>query len=117
MEILAPGCDADGYLHIRLEGQLDVASSADLRSALDSVVGAAVVLIDLSEVSFLDSAGLGVLIGSIRRFRERGTEVALCATPGHVYRVLRTTGMGRIVDVFDDLGSALEAIREQASPA
>lgn len=59
-------------------------------------------VVDLDGVPFMDSAGLGILIGGIRRVREGGGEVVLaCAQPG-MRRLLRVSGLDKIVVVTDD---------------
>jgi anti-sigma B factor antagonist len=68
-------------------------------------------LIDLSGVSFLDSAGLGALIGGIRRTREMGGAVAVACGRPTLIRLLRTTGFDRLVPVADTVEEAAAALK------
>jgi anti-sigma B factor antagonist len=70
-------------------------------------------VIDLSAVPFMDSAGLGALIGGIRRAREHGGEVAVACSRPTLTKLLHTTGFDRIVPVTDTLEAAVAAV---ASP-
>ena len=68
------------------------------------------VLIDLSEVPFMDSAGLGALIGGIRRAREADGEVTVACSRPTLTRLLHTTGFDRIVPVTETLEDAVDAL-------
>lgn len=91
-------------------GELDAYTVTDFR---DSLVGLATkprVVIDLSEVPFMDSAGLGALIGGIRRAREHGGDVAVACSRPTLTRLLHTTGFDRIVPVTATLDEAIAAL-------
>jgi len=85
------------------------------REALGELAQRPKVVIDLSEVPFMDSAGLGALIGGIRRAREHGGEVAVACSRPTLTRLLHTTGFDRIVPVTDTLDAAVDALG--AAPA
>ena len=61
----------DDYVLCRPVGELDAYTVAQFREALTELAEESYVLVDLSDVPFMDSAGLGALIGGIRRARER----------------------------------------------
>ena len=69
-------------------------------------------LIDMSGVPFVDSAGLGALIGGIRRARELGGEVAVSCNRPPLTRLLRTTGFDRIVTVAETVEEAAAALQQ-----
>ncbi len=91
-------------------GELDAATVAQFREELAPYSGHARLVIDLSEVPFMDSAGLGGLIGSIRRAREHDGEVAVVCGGAGISRLLHTTGLDRIVAVADSVEDALDAL-------
>jgi anti-sigma B factor antagonist len=95
-------------------GELDAASVAAFRSAMVGLADGSNLIIDLSDVPFMDSAGLGALIGSIRRTREAGGEVALMCSRPTLLRLLETTGFDRIVSVVSDRAAALEGFSSRA---
>ena len=82
-----------------LQGQLDASRAAALRMELSGAVGHPRVLLDLTEVDFIDSVGLGVLLGAIRRFHEGGGRVAIAAADPRrgIARSLRSLGVDRLV--------------------
>ena len=91
-------------------GELDAATVGQFREELAPYSGQARLVIDLSEVPFMDSAGLGGLIGSIRRAREQDGEVAIVCGGVAITRLLHTTGLDRIVAGADSIEDALDAL-------
>ena len=69
-------------------------------------------LVDLSGVQFMDSAGLGALIGGIRKVRDNEGAIAVFSTRAAISRLLHTTGFDRIVPVKEDLAEALAALNQ-----
>lgn len=96
----------DGAAIVRMEGELDSFSAARLREELAGAVAYEATIIDMREVPFVDSSGLGALVGGLRRIREAGRGVALCCTRPSVRRLLAMTGVDRLVPVT---GSPVEA--------
>jgi len=91
----------DNYTVCRPAGELDTYTVGQFREALAELAGADRLLIDLSGVPFLDSAGLGALIGGVRRAREAGGEVAICCARPAVARLLSTTGFDRVARIAE----------------
>lgn len=95
-----------GLTICRINGELDAFTAPLVREALADAVDAPSLIIDLSQVRFLDSAGLGVLVGTVRRVRELGGQAILCEASRAVSRALTTVGMPRIVDIVSSVGDA-----------
>jgi len=100
------------YALCRPIGELDSSTAQQLREALGSQPAPRRLVIDLSQVPFVDSAGLGALIGGIRRTREAGGDVAISAPHREVLAVLRTTGFDRILPVTASVEEAVAALDE-----
>ena len=93
-------------------GTLDAYTAAEFRSMVAGLpMKPARVVIDLTTVSFLDSAGLGALVGAIRRVRDAGGRVAVAAQRAPA-RVLRTAGLDRIVTITDRMEEAQAALEK-----
>lgn len=93
----------------RLRGCLDLVTSPLLRAALleSADEGKHEIIIDLTQLEFIDSTGLGALIGAHRRATERGGRVGLIIAEGPIGRLLSITGLIRVFGVYTDLESAL----------
>ena len=96
-------------------GELDAYTVGQFRDVLSKLAGQRYLLIDLSLVPFMDSAGLGALIGGIRRAREAGGDVAVACNRPTLTRLLHTTGFDRIVPVTETVDDAVAALQQAAA--
>jgi anti-sigma B factor antagonist len=99
----------DGMRVFELSGSLDIATSPTVRAALveASERGDHRLIVDLSKVDFLDSTGLGALIGAQRRAKEYDGEVRLVVKEGQIVRLLRITGLLKVFGVYPSLADGL----------
>ena len=102
--------DAGSYHVLRPSGELDAYTVAQFREALADHATAGRLVVDLCGVPFMDSAGLGALIGGIRRIRENEGRVAVFCNVPTLIRLLHTTGFDRIVPVAETLEAAAGAL-------
>ncbi len=109
--------ERDDYTICRPVGELDAYTVGQFREALGELAARPKLLIDMSDVPFVDSAGLGALIGGIRRAREVGGDVAVCCNRPTLVRLLHTTGFDRIVTVTDTLAEAARSLTEEKEPS
>jgi anti-sigma B factor antagonist len=93
----------------RLRGSLDLATAPSLRAALLEAAdeGKHDIVVDLSQLEFLDSTGLGAIIGAHRRALEHDGRVRLVVSDGPIQRLLSITGLMRILSVYSTLDAAL----------
>lgn len=93
----------------KLRGYLDLATAASVRAALVEAAGAGKhdIVVDLTKLEFLDSTGLGALIGAHRRAIENGGAVRLVVGEGAIARLLNITGLMRVFAVYATLEDAL----------
>lgn len=96
-------------LVFRLRGSLDLATSPAVRAALVEAAtdGNHEIIVDLTKLEFLDSTGLGALIGAHRRALEHGGNVRLAVGDGPIARLLNITGLLRVFPVYHTLDDAL----------
>ena len=99
----------DGFSVCRLAGEVDAYTVGEFREALSGITDVSRLIIDLSEVPFMDSAGLGALIGGIRKVRESDGDVAVVSSTASLNRLLHTTGFDRIVPVTESVEEGLAA--------
>lgn len=100
-ELLVRVSGAEPAYEIQLLGELDMSTAPQLREELARLAsdGATQVTVDLSELQFVDSTGLSVLIGGLKRLREQGGDMALRSpTPG-TRRVLEITGLTQVFSI------------------
>lgn len=107
--------DGDEAL-ITVAGELDSFTASELRVGITGVLGRRATVIDIRDVPFVDSAGLGALMGGIRRLREAGGDVALCCTHPGVLRLLLVTGLDRVVGITESPVEARRVIADASVP-
>ena len=102
-----------GTLVYRLRGSLDLVTSPSVRAALleSANEGNTEVIVDLTKLEFLDSTGLGALIGAHRRALEKDGKLRLVVNEGPISRLLNITGLVRVFPVYH---SVEDALRDEA---
>lgn len=95
---------------LSVRGEIDVSTAPELRDRLLGVAqeGHSTVVVDLSEVTFLDSTALGVLVSGLKRFRAAGGNLRLVVTGRSVSKVLEITGLIEVFPIFDSVAAATE---------
>jgi anti-anti-sigma factor len=103
-------CEEVGLaLVCHLEGNLEQASAPQFRDAVAGLLPTKkLVVFDFSAVPFIDSAGIGALIGATRRIRELGGTVVVCSPRPSISRVFDLVGLGRVVTVASSTSEAIE---------
>ena len=91
----------------RAFGDLDAFAVSQFRESLARLSTSRHLVIDLSGVPFVDSAGLGALVGGIRWVRDHGGDVVLACNRPTLVRILRKTGVDRIVTIADTVDKAI----------
>jgi anti-sigma B factor antagonist len=91
---------------------LDLHSAPQVETCLAELLeaGARSVVVDLMGVSFMDSAGLGVLLSASKTLRARAGELVLAADDRRILRVLEITGLDRSIHVESSLVEAVEYV-------
>jgi anti-sigma B factor antagonist len=95
---------------VRPVGHLSSEAAARIRKAVDPAANAGGVVVDLSRADYVDSVGLGALIGLIHRVRADGGVTALAAPPRSLEQTLRTTGCDRIAVITASVEEAIRSL-------
>ncbi len=98
----------DGICVLTLDGEVDVYTAPRLKEALVEQIesGCTNVLVDLESVGFIDSSGLGVLVGGLRRAKEKGGSIRLVCTRDNILKIFRITGLDKVFPIFADTDEA-----------
>lgn len=96
---------------LRVAGDLDAYAAPALRERIRDLAakGAVHVIADLSRVDFLDSTGLGVLVGGLKRLREHDGSLALVISATRILRLFEMTGLTRVFQVQPSVPAAITA--------
>ena len=101
-----------GHHIIAARGEIDLYTAPDLKQVLTDAIegGERRVVIDLSDVSFLDSTALGVLIGAVKRLRSRDGVLTIVNTDPNIAKTFEITGLDQIFTIRPTRDEAVEAL-------
>ena len=102
-----------GHAVLSVAGNVDAGTEQRFRDALTSVLAHGVprIVVDLSRVAFMSSAGIGVLMGVRRVLADAGGSLVLASPHGEVAQVLSITGVAEVIPVADSVADAVAALR------
>jgi len=108
MDLVLGSRNENGWAVLEVQGEVDLYTSPQLREAIVRLTEEEEnrIVVDLYNVSFMDSSGLGVLVAGLKRARERGGELALVFGEGSVQKVFGITGLDKIFPTYRSVGEA-----------
>ena len=101
----------DGRTVVQVVGEIDVYTAPQLRERLDAEIDAGRydLVVDLSGVSFMDSTGLGVLVGRLKQIRLNDGSMRLVCAHDRVLKVFVITGLDKVFAIYPTVGEAVAA--------
>jgi anti-sigma B factor antagonist len=108
LDTIEPG---DGHALVRIAGEIDVFTAPRLRERMADLVtaGAVHIILDMSQVEFLDSTGLGVLVGGLKRVRTRDGSLTVVIKAERLIRIFRITGLIKVFSPYSSVADAIGA--------
>jgi anti-sigma B factor antagonist len=94
---------------LEVAGEIDVYTAPKLREKLIELVneGSYHLVVDLERVDFLDSTGLGVLVGGLKRVRNHEGSLKLVCTQDKILKIFRITGLTKVFPIHDSIDDAV----------
>ncbi len=108
MELEIRSEQTENYCLMSLSGEVDVYTAPALKQKLIEQIesGCGTILVDLDSVGFIDSSGLGVLVGGLRRAKERSGSIRLVCTRESILKIFRITGLDKVFPIFESIDEA-----------
>jgi anti-sigma B factor antagonist len=96
---------------VSVGGEIDVYTAPTLREQLVDLVNAGQyhLVVDMEDVEFLDSTGLGVLVGGLKRVRAHEGSLRLVCTQERILKIFRITGLTKVFPIHDSVADAVAA--------
>jgi anti-sigma B factor antagonist len=96
---------------LQVAGEVDAYTAPMLREQIRELTakGAVHLIADLSQVDFLDSTGLGALIGGLKRLREAGGSLTLVIVAPRILRLFQITGLTKVLAIHPTVAEAIAA--------
>ena len=109
MDLTLETRETDGKTVVAVGGEIDVYTAPKLRDKISELVGNGVyeIVVDLSAVEFLDSTGLGVLVGGLKKVRAHDGSLALVCNQDRLLKIFRITGLAKVFVIHDSPEAAL----------
>jgi anti-sigma B factor antagonist len=106
--------DLGGFAVIGLSGEVDVYSAPKLRETIKDLVdeGKYNIVVDLEKVAFLDSTGLGVLVGGLKRVKHHNGELGIICGQEKILRIFRITGLTKVFPIYGSRNELLAQVEE-----
>lgn len=97
---------------VKVSGEIDAYTAPEFKSALGRAIlaGADHLIVDLTEVSYMDSSGFGSLLSATKRIRPKGGTISLVGCTDAIERMLRLTNLDTVFGMFPTVDAALETI-------
>lgn len=94
---------------VRAVGELDLHTASTLDDALTALLdeGAQLLVVDLTEVEFMDSTGLSVILGAVVRLRDGSGELRVVSSRDRITKVFTLTGVDQQIQIFSELDEAV----------
>jgi anti-sigma B factor antagonist len=103
---------------VAVDGEVDVYAAPALRDGLTDLLNeGSSVVVDLSEVGFLDSTGLGALVAARTAASEHGVELPLVCTHQRILKLFTITGLDGVFRIYDSVDAALASLDATADSA
>jgi anti-sigma B factor antagonist len=105
----------DGIEIVDVEGEIDVYTAPRLRELLIELVntGFYQLVVNMEKVEFLDSTGLGVLVGGLKRVRAHDGSLDLVCTQERILKIFRITGLTKVFGIYDTVDEAIKARKSE----
>jgi len=103
--------EVEGATIIAVGGEIDVYTAPKLRDKITELVADGVydIIVDMEAVEFLDSTGLGVLVGGLKKVRAHDGFLQLICTQDRLLKIFRITGLAKVFVIHDSADGALAA--------
>ncbi len=110
MEI--PTEHSDGALILIPSGRIDGQNALDFQASIDKVIGNtdSAIILELSDLSYISSAGLRVILLMAKTLKSRNIHFSMCAIAPAVKEVFEISGFGNIISIHDTRAAALASI-------
>ena len=108
---------SSGVSTLKVSGYLDTTTAGELENALYELIdkGRYRIIVDLSGVNYISSAGWGIFIGEIKEIRDHKGDLKLCGMTGDVREVYELLEFHSILEAYDTADDALAAFGEKVS--
>jgi len=92
-------------LHLYIEGELDMKNANDFKNLIDLEIdkkGIRTIILHMQDLKFIDSSGLGMILGRYKKLLPLGGKVKITNVPPHLYKIMELSGLPKIIEFTAD---------------
>ncbi|MDQ2751145.1 MAG: STAS domain-containing protein [Actinomycetota bacterium] len=117
MELSVAQQSVGEYPVLAVRGEVDVYSAPALADGLNTLIaaGAKAVIVDLTEVGFLDSTGLGVLVAARSAATEAGQTLPIACAHERILKLFKITGLDAVFEIYPSVDAAVQSLGHESS--
>jgi anti-sigma B factor antagonist len=112
LDLKISGKQIDSIPILILDGEIDVYTAPRVKSSLVELVneGKYKIIVDLNGIDFMDSSGLGVLVGGLKRVKPHQGVISIVCSKEKILKIFKITGLTKVFPIFDSQEEALKNI-------
>jgi len=89
-------------LTVYLQGEIDHHTAREMREGIDKAISfymPSLLILDFAEISFMDSSGIGLVMGRYKNLKKNGAKLSLCNLKGNIYKIMKLAGIERLAEI------------------
>lgn len=102
--------ESNGITIVSVEGQIRISTQGEFNDCLDKLFqnyGTRVVVLDMQNVSYMNSAGIGIIIDTFKNFRDNGGKMALSGLTPDIAKLFEVTKLNRFIEIYPNVDDAV----------
>lgn len=102
-----------GTLIVSMDGELDHHSASEVREQIEKLIennNVNNIIFDMKDLKFMDSSGIGIIIGRYKFFNKIGGKTLLCNINSRIDRIIDVSGLKKIIPIYNSVNDALKNI-------
>lgn len=106
--------ERDGFIVVTIEGQVRISTQNDFLDYLNQLFDSyatKTVLLDMDKVSYMNSAGIGIIVDTFKKFRDNGGRMVLCGLTGDILRLFEVTKLNRFIEIYPFVDEAIHKLK------
>lgn len=111
--------DVDGFKVLNVAGEIDVYTAPQFKEAINQIINAGQkdLVVNMGQVTYMDSSGFGTLLSATKRLRPEGGSVNLVACNSAIDRMLRITRLNTVFGTYQTVEEAINTLKSESESA
>lgn len=105
--------EKNGFVIVAMEGQVRISTQNDFLDYMNQIFnsyGSRAVLLDMEKVSYMNSAGIGIIVDTFKKFRDNDGRMVLCNLISDIFRLFEVTKLNRFIEIYTSVDDAIHKL-------